>query len=150
MTEKTAIDLMVGLKQKFSRERSKNKTYSAEELYFLVSSSLNKIKNNEMVEFETSESWDEINEQIERSRIKRYPWKKILGESLTQIILTYKKYGRTQEETIKEISENWLLENYLKEVSESDKQKILENIKISVHARYGENETAKKVMEGTK
>jgi len=36
--------------------------------------------------------------------------------------------------------------NFIDE-NKREKTKIIENLKISVHARFGENNTAKKVME---
>lgn len=143
--DKAAISVINGLRQKFARERNKGIKYSADELHLMLSESINKIKCEENVVFDMNESWDEVNEKIEKSRIKRYPWEKIFGKSLTQIILTFKKHGFSVEETIEEIKKDSVFKSFFTSHS-NEQEKIIENIKISVHARYGENETAKKVM----
>lgn len=143
--EKAAISIMNGLRQKFARERGKEITYSADELHLMFSESINKIKRDEDIVFDTTEDWEEINKQIARSNIKRYPWREIFGKPLTQMILTFKKHGFSAEETINEIHKDSIFKKFL-EHHIGDQEKIIENVKISVHARYGENETAKKIM----
>lgn len=145
-TEKAAISLICGLRQKFARERGKGKSYSSDELHMMLSESMKKIKIGEGVEFVEDTNWDDVNEQIEKSGIKRYPWKKIFGSSLTRVILRLKKHGFTSSETILEIGKDPFLRDFL-ERNHNEREKILENIRISVHARYGENNTAKEVMD---
>jgi len=143
--EKTAISVMYGLRQKFARQRGKQISYSAEELHTLFSESMNKITSGDDLVLEDDGVWDEIDEQINKSTIKRYPWKKVFGSSLTKQILTFKKHGFTVDETISAIEKDPAFIKFLEERSH-EQDKIIENIKISVNARYGENNTAKKVM----
>jgi len=89
--------------------------------------------------------WDVVNEQIERSKIRRFNWKGILGVSLTEYILTLKRRGYTSKETMAIIMNNPRIRNRLLLSTPSIKQKMLDNIKISVCARYGEQNTARRI-----
>jgi hypothetical protein len=95
------------------------------------------------------ENWSVINKKIDESSIKRYDWNSVFGRSLTQEILTLKNVGHDAEETIKILSEDLRTREFLK-LHKQDKNKVLENLKISVHARFGENNTAKKILEDLK
>ena len=100
------------------------------------------IKNDD----NTDENWNDIKEQIERSTIMRYNWKRILGESLTKVILRIRKDGFDPEKTILLISNsNEVIDFLIKYPKE--KNNLMKNIRINVHARFGENKTAEKVME---
>lgn len=91
-----------------------------------------------------SKDWDIVNEQIERSKIIRYPWRKILGESLTIRIHKLKNKGHNSTE-VKEIL---LRDRRIKEfilINSHYEGKIRENIIISVSARFGESKTAEKL-----
>lgn len=92
------------------------------------------------------ENWGIVNEQIERSNIFRMPWKKILGRSLTEYILKLKFKGHTSEETMK------IMLNHpkIKEMQGRLREIAIKNIRISVAARYGENNTANKLKEKLK
>ena len=96
----------------------------------------------QLEKIEPERNWNVIKEQIDKSKIKRYPWKRILGNSLTEEILRLKKEGLTAEQTIKNISNN---ENIKRFVENTGENKALENIRISVHARFGENNTAHRI-----
>jgi hypothetical protein len=95
------------------------------------------------------EIWDEVNKQIKKSRIKRYSWKKIIGESLTKRILRLRKKGLTVEETIETINRLPGVKEFIEMYPEED-ENIAKNIKINVHARYGENKTSEKINENAK
>lgn len=85
--------------------------------------------------------WATIQNQIERSLIKRYKWKLILGDSLTKIILRYKMQGATPSEAFDEIITNPIIEKiriFYPQIYSDMKDKI----KIGVCSRYTENETA--------
>ena len=98
-----------------------------------------------METIEPERNWDVIKEQIDKSKIKRYPWKKILGNSLTEEILILRKQGNTAEETFNILKNNSEINKFIENCGLEGK-KVIENIRISVHARYGENNTAKKIM----
>lgn len=154
--EKTALSLLLGLRQKFARETKNKTTYSAHELHKLFSELISKINKNELRYLDTitiahapqkpqDKVWDVIDEQIERSKIKRYDWTKIFGRSLTQEILMLKKKGLDVDQAFEELKQDIKVLNFIDE-NKREKKKILENLKISVHARFGENNTANKVM----
>jgi hypothetical protein len=155
--EKTALSILLGLRQKFAKEQKTGQTYSAHEMHKLFSEVIGKINKGELRYLDTLQIahtpekkenpiWDVVDEAIERSKIKRYDWNKIFGKSLTQEILYLKKSGLTVDDTFEELKQDIRVSKFIDE-NKKEKSKILENLKISVHARYGENNTAKKVME---
>jgi len=152
--EKTALSILLGLRQKFSKE--KGESYSATELHKMFSELINKINQSELKyldtlqvihhpEKRTDKVWGEIDKHIERSKIKRYDWNKVFGQSLTKTILEIKKQGFDVEQTYTMIVGSDKVQKFIE--NNKEKNKILENIKISVHARFGENNTAEKVMK---
>lgn len=156
--EKTALSILLGLRQKFAREKKDHQSYSASELHSLFSELIGKINRKELdlmntihqINTETrprDEIWGEIDDAIERSKIKRYDWDAVFGKSLTQEILLLKKKGSSVKEAFEFLKTDLRVLAFIEE-DKRQKKKILNNLKISVHARYGENETAKKVMEG--
>jgi len=150
--EKTALSLLFGIRQKFALERKKPKNYTSDELYKMFSELMTKLNKNEIDIYHRETPNDLIiNDQIiedaiKRSKIKRYPWNTILGETLTKIILRSRKYGLSVDETYFQLVKNPKVIRFI-EKHLLEQEKILENLKISVHARYIENNTAKKVME---
>lgn len=150
--EKTALSILFGLNQKFAREEPK--TYSSEELHRMFSELIKKINKKELVYCETSlevvkkysKVWGVVEEAVDRSKIRRFDWSIIFGRSLTQEILFIKKENYDVEETFGIIVNDERVKKFIEE-NPREKRKILENLKISIHARYGENNTAKKVME---
>lgn len=156
--EKTALSILLGLRQKFAREKKDHQSYSANELHRLFSELIQKINRQELKFMDTlnqintparprSEIWGVIDEAIERSKIKRYDWHSVFGKSLTQEILLLKKDGLDVVKTFEALSKDprvlSLIEDHKRE-----KKKILTNLKIFVHARFGETKTAQKIMEG--
>ena len=91
--------------------------------------------------------WDEINKKVEISKIKRFPWKKILGETLTARIHKLRNKGHNSDETYSILVRNHSIKNYCNN-NPLEAQRLLENLKISVCARYGESKTAAKINEG--
>jgi hypothetical protein len=155
--EKTALSILLGLRQKFAKE--KNETYSANELHKLFSELLLKINRQELRLMDTiqqintptkprDEIWGEIDEAIERSKIKRYDWEKVFGRSLTQEILLLKKQGLDVKQTYNTLLRDPRVQAFITE-NKKESKKILDNLTISIHERFGENNTAQKVMEGT-
>lgn len=156
--EKTALSLLLGLRQKFARESKEKATYSAQELHKLFSEIISKINKEELKFIDTlivaqapekqkDEIWGVVDEAIERSKIKRYDWNKVFGKSLTQEILILKKNGFNVDETFKSLCKDEKVQRFIEE-NQREKLKILENLKISTHARFGENNTAIKIMDG--
>lgn len=87
------------------------------------------------------EDWEHVGEQIDRSIIFRVPWKKLLGESLTSNILRLREKGYSSKEVYEILKESEDVKFYLRK-NPKIKEKILENLKISVSARFGENKTS--------
>lgn len=156
--EKTALSLLLGLRQKFARELKSPITYTSKEMHQIFSETIRKINKGElrycdgMIEQinpdntkQSSPIWDVVDKQIERSTIKRYNWKKVLGKSLTQEILLLKKAGCDVEDTFITLRNDQRVLNFIKE-NKNEAKNIIANLKISVHARFGENNTAMKVM----
>jgi hypothetical protein len=94
----------------------------------------------------TSKDWDLINEQIERSKITRYPWKKILGESLTSRIHRLKNKGHNSTEVKDILLKDQNINTFIR-LNSPKEQKIRENLIISVSARFGESRTAEKIKK---
>jgi len=156
--EKTALSILLGLRQKFAREKKLNMVYSARELHGMFLDTIKKINRQELdfvgtliqmkkpkIENE-DEIWGVVDSAIHKSKIKRYDWTKVFGRSLTQEILFLKKDGFDVTKTFEFICNDARFLIFLDEHKRESK-KIYENLKISVHARYGENNTATKVME---
>lgn len=80
-------------------------------------------------------NWGIINAQIERSKIKRVNWVELLGHTLTEEITKHKLNGLNSENTFKVIKSKLLINN----ITETD---ILRRLKISVSARFGEQDAA--------
>lgn len=95
----------------------------------------------------TDADWDLVNEQIERSKIKRINWKSILGVSLTRAILELKKEGLSSEEVFHVLLHGSKLTDYL-ENQFSARDRVIEKLKISVSARFGESKTEDKILRG--
>ena len=91
--------------------------------------------------------WIVVNEQIERSKITRIKWKKILGVSLTRAILELKKEGLNSQEVFHILLNGSKLTEFINTHLDA-KEKIIENLKISVSARFGESKTADKILRG--
>lgn len=155
--EKTALSILLGLRQKFALAKRKKETYSALELHKLFSEVISKINKNELRYLDTitvahppektkDKIWGEIDDQIEKSTIRRYDWNNVFGHSLTKEILRLKKSGFNVEDTLTELLNNDRVIRFLDE-NEVEAKNIVKNLKISVHARFGENNTAKKVEE---
>ena len=143
---------MSSFESKFRNIVGRANNLSKEELTILLRillEELNKEKNIEerpkYIQNDSEENdWKEVNEQIDRSKIKRYNWKEILGETLTKRILKLRNKELETEETIEVISRFPgvidFLEKYPKE-----KDNLLKNLRINVHARFGENKTSEEL-----
>jgi len=91
--------------------------------------------------YEQPEPWKFIQKQITRSHIKRFKWQSIFGCTLTKAILTLKMQNKTAEETIDTlINDPTLLTLDANNPNFADE--LRRKIKISVYARYGENNSS--------
>ena len=86
------------------------------------------------------DEWETVRQQIERSKIKRYPYKKYLGISLTKMILRLKDTGMSSSEAYGSILHNQGIQVLLFE-NPDDIDNIEKNIYISVSARFAEENT---------
>ena len=154
--ERTALSLMLGLRQKFARESKTDEVYTAREMHRLFSECLDKINKQEITYLDTlriredkkqeNEVWDKIQEKIDRSGIQRFDWTKVFNQSLTREILSCMNKGIKVKDCVKLLQTDERVLHFISQHKYARK-KILDNIEISVHARYGENETAKKMRE---
>jgi hypothetical protein len=90
------------------------------------------------------EPWKFINQQVQRSRIKRYNWEVIFGMKLTKMILTLKMQHKHKDQVVSELINN----ERMKEIFMHDPQlyqDMCQKIKISVYARFGENNASTKL-----
>lgn len=85
--------------------------------------------------------WDFVNAQIEVSTIRRVNWKALLGMTLTEYITSLKNtYDMNVEQCYNHIV-GYLAKHNL------DNADNVRRVKISVYARYGEQNSMKKRME---
>ena len=87
------------------------------------------------------EPWKFINEQINRSKIKRYNWKAVYGSTLTRAILTLKMNHISKDQAVSELINH----ERMKSIFMADPslfEDMAKNIKISVYARFGENNSS--------
>lgn len=83
------------------------------------------------------DDWQHVKEQIDRSKIRRFPHKKILGMTLTKYITDCRRMELSSHQTLSKLLKDegvniFIFENPL------DKDEYIKNLKISVSARYGE------------
>lgn len=76
---------------------------------------------------------------VERSKIRRYPWKKVLGEPLRQLVYRYKRAGKTQSEIVA------LVESHIISEEGEIEDWVNENLRIGVSAGFSENKSIKYV-----
>lgn len=152
--ERTALSIILGLRMKFAKEDT---TYTSKELHEMLSYLLKKTKKIQITPidleyaFNPPKKIDEvIDKAIKRSKIKRTNWEAVLnGNSLTKEILLLKKQGKEVNEAFDLLKKDKRILQLLKD-NEYEAQDILNKLEISVHARYAENESAKRIMEDGK
>lgn len=88
--------------------------------------------------------WEVIEEQINKSRIRRFSYKKLLGESLTSMIHKLRNKGMDSTQVYEVLITNPKIVDFIDSIPK-DKDKLLENIKISVSARFGESKTKERI-----
>lgn len=93
--------------------------------------------------------WKTVEKQIERSKIKRYPYKKYLGISLTELILGKRNEGKDAEVILIEIMASDKMKRLISDhILERDA--VLNNVWISICARCSEKRTQDKIRRNTK
>lgn len=92
------------------------------------------------------DEWKNINEQIKRSKIRRYNWKGIFGMSLTEFIIRLREKGHNSDEVYQILCNNPNLKKFC-ENNPLQADKVHDNIKISVSARFGENNSAQRIKQ---
>ncbi|MFW6172422.1 MAG: hypothetical protein ACOC5T_01640 [Elusimicrobiota bacterium] len=83
-------------------------------------------------------------EAVEKSKIPRLRWKKILGKSLNKYVYDAVKSGMPQEEIIYRILKQVRKTENQEYITGWSFQKIVENVKIGVSARCSEVKIFKK------
>jgi len=90
------------------------------------------------------DEWGYVEKQINRSKIKRYPYKKILGMSLTNYILNCRRDGLNSAETFGKL----LLEKNIaiyEFQNPFEVKKFRDNIWTSICARFSEENSRFKI-----
>ena len=84
-----------------------------------------------------NDDWAFVQQQIERTKIRRYPYKVLLGMSLTKYVLSCREEGLDSTQTLFKILRENSIKTFLL-IHEEEKENILKNIEISVRARFSE------------
>lgn len=96
---------------------------------------------NEFMVEETLENWDLVNKKIDETKIFRFNYKKILGETLTEFITNREHLSNT--EIIEEFFNNYSIKKYLNSNPFVEK-KLRESVRISVSSRKAEHNSYNK------
>ncbi len=78
-----------------------------------------------------NKSWEVVSEKINQSKIKRYPWKKILGKTLGEYTQALINKNYEPYEIVEIISRQRPVKKYIEE-NKKEEKKILENLNTSV------------------
>lgn len=89
------------------------------------------------------ETWGAVEEQIQRSRIRRINWRGIFGTTLTKAILSLMREGKTADQCAE------ILCKKICEQTGEITELQLKNLRISVCARYAEAKTEAKILRAT-
>lgn len=84
--------------------------------------------------------WEVVNENIEKSSIKRFNYKSIIGESLTSFVTKMKMQGMDSKEIKKTIMELPSVQNFLM-FNAGSRNDFEKNVSISVSSRCAEQNT---------
>lgn len=88
-----------------------------------------------------------IKEQIERTKIKRFPWNEILGKSLMVFITEKIAEGKTKEEIFREVLERLEKNKHLITYYNFNWFEVLKNLRINLSARFAEIFTEQKILD---
>lgn len=84
--------------------------------------------------------WEIINEQVQRTKIRRINYKAIFGKTLTAYITDLRLQGLNSTQT------EYVIVEHLKRLH-CNTPELVRRIQISISARYGEQESAAKRYE---
>lgn len=156
--ERTALSVLLGLRMKFAKQLTEPMTYTSKELHEMISYLLKQVKKRKInsVDLEYAinppklpddEVWGVINKAIEKSRNKRYNWNLILnGNTLTKEIQLLMKSGKNVNEAYKSLATDSRIKRFIADFP-FEQENLLNVLEISVHARYGEHNSAKRTLE---
>jgi uncharacterized protein YktA (UPF0223 family) len=96
-----------------------------------------------------NKSWKIIEEKIQTSKIKRYPWKNILNMTLTIYTQKLINKGYDSDEIVRIISTHRNVRKYIEE-NKKEEKKIIENLNTSVASHCCKYRTIQKVKEEKK
>jgi hypothetical protein len=156
--ERTALSVLLGLRMKFAKQLNEPMTYTSKELHSMIDFLLKQVKKRKInsVDLEyavnppklpNDEVWGVINKAIEKSRNKRYNWNLILnGNTLTKEIQLLMKSGKNVNEAYKSLVTDPRIKRFIADFP-FEQENLLNVLEISVHARYGEHNSAKRTLE---
>lgn len=156
--ERTALSVLLGLRMKFAKQLNEPMTYTSKELHSMIDFLLKQVKKRKInsVDLEYAinppklpddEVWGVINKAIEKSRNKRYNWNLILnGNTLTKEIQLLMKSGKNVNEAYKHLATDPRIKRFIADFP-FEQENLLNVLEISVHARYGEHNSAKRTLE---
>lgn len=90
--------------------------------------------------------WEIVNTNIEISKITRFNYKKILGESLTSYVTKLKLYGCSSKEAKEFILTLPSVINFLDQ-NPKERDKFINNLNISVSSRFAEQNTYTNIIK---
>jgi len=148
--ERTALSILMALRKRFAREEKNPRNYDSKEIYIVLKEAMKNMSSKKFVDFLRESELDGtltifgdevIDKAINKSKIRRFPWNQVLGMTLTKAIHICRNNGMNVNETFFELRKN---ENLLKFIKDNPilRNKIIENLEISVHARFGESNSA--------
>lgn len=91
--------------------------------------------------------WEIVKDNVERSKIKRFNYKDILGESLTSFVTRFKLLGFNSKEIKQTIMGMHRVKFFLLN-NPSLKNEFIKNVGISVSSRCAEQNTINKIKNG--
>ena len=87
--------------------------------------------------------YDTVEEQVKRSKIFRFSYPKIIGESLTRFVTKQRQQGFNSNDIVHNLLELKGVQDYFNKFPMM-KQHFIKNVKISVSSRCAEQESLKK------
>lgn len=96
--------------------------------------------------FTEDQDWKVVDGERQRSKIRRYKWNNILGESLTKRTLKLRNKGLESSVVIEVILETSGVMDFLEKYPEEEIE-FIRKLRIGVSSRFAENKTADKLRE---
>jgi len=91
--------------------------------------------------FSEDPDWELVNGEMRRTKVRRYKWNKILGESLTKRTLKIRNKGLESNAAIDIILRSPGVISFLLRYPE-EQDEFIRKLRIGVSSRYAENKTA--------